>query len=215
MFTGLIQAMGKILQNRPIKEGKEVIVHCPQLIPEIQVDDSVAINGVCQTVTSLTSTSFKVQCVTTSINKTTLGKLSQGEEVNLELALRVGDRLGGHLVQGHVNGIGKIQQIEQKGDARILWVKLPMELLPYTVKEGSITLDGISLTISDKKDQELSVSIIPHTFMKTNLKNKKIGDFLNIEVDMMAKYVESFLAPHFRERDSSSFQKALSVFERP
>ena len=207
MFTGLIQELGKIDQIRPIREGKEIDIYCPALLPKIKVDDSVAVNGVCQTVVAISSQTFKVQCVSTSLQKTTLGQLSPGQTVNLELSLRLGDRLGGHLVHGHVNGVGKILRMQKLGDNHLIWIRTPRDLGPYMVKEGPICLDGISLTVADKSHQDICVSVIPHSLHHTNFKNKKIGDLINIEVDILAKYVENLLS---QPSHKSSLERYIS-----
>lgn len=196
MFTGLVKEIGKVEKISSNTEGREIVVKSLGLIKDIEIDDSVSINGVCQTVTEVTPTSFKVQTVHVTLEKTVLGKLKESEEVNLELALRLSDRLGGHLVQGHVNGIGVLEKISKTGNNFILGIKYPSNISKYIVGEGSITIDGISLTVSQSKNSEcyFEVSIIPHTFINTILKNKKIGDVVNLETDILAKYVENILS---------------------
>lgn len=193
MFTGLIKDIGTIKSIVPNPSGKEFVIESPILYSEIQIDDSVSTNGCCLTATEVNGKTFRVQAVHVTLEKTNLGKLKIGDKVNLELALRPMDRLGGHFVQGHVNGIGNIQSILQKGKNWEITIKAPKELFRYMISEGSIAVDGISLTIAKLTDTTFTVSIIPHTYENTVLYTKKIGDSVNIEVDMMAKYLENFI----------------------
>ena len=193
MFTGLIQEVGTIVSVSPNAEGKEFIIKAPTLIKEIQIDDSVATNGCCLTATKIQGDTFKVQAIHMTLDKTSIGHLKPNDKVNLELSLRPSDRLGGHFVQGHVNTLGKIKQIKQMGQNWEIEVSFESDFRKYMISEGSIALDGISLTIARLTDTTLTVAIIPHTLENTTLGSKKIGDHLNIEVDMIAKYIENFL----------------------
>ena len=193
MFTGLIQEVGTIESITTNAEGKEFVIRAPSLISQIAIDDSVATNGVCLTATKIEGESFRVQAIHVTLEKTSLGHLKVGSKVNLELSLRPMDRLGGHMVQGHVNALGKIKKIEKTGNNWEIEVSIPTELRKYMISEGSIALDGISLTIARLTDSSLTVAIIPHTLEKTSLSSKKVGDVLNLEVDMVAKYIENFL----------------------
>lgn len=193
MFTGLIQEMGTIKSITTNTEGKEFVIEAPKLIQEIGIDDSVATNGVCLTATKILGNTFRVQAVHMTLEKTSIGYLKQGDKVNLELSLRPTDRMGGHMVQGHVNALGKIRNIEITGSNWEIQVEFPADLRKYMISEGSVTLDGISLTIARLGMSELTVAIIPHTLEKTTLGSKNVGDFLNIEVDIVAKYIENFL----------------------
>ncbi len=193
MFTGLIQEVGTIESITSNPEGKEFVIKAPSLIKEINIDDSVATNGVCLTATKIQGETFRVQAVHMTLEKTSIGSLRPQDKVNLELSLRPHDRLGGHFVQGHVNALGKIKQIQMTGKNWEIEVSFPKELRKYMISEGSIALDGISLTIARLTDSSLTVAIIPHTLEKTSLSSKKVGDVLNLEVDMIAKYIENFL----------------------
>lgn len=193
MFTGLVKEIGTIKSIRPNSSGKEFIIQAPKLMQEIAIDDSIATNGVCLTATELFEDSFKIQAVHVTLDKSNIGKLKEGDKVNLELALRPMDRLGGHFVQGHVNGTGTFTKILQRGENWEMSLKAPKELFKYMINEGSIALDGISLTLAKVTETEITVSIIPHTYENTILHTKKIGDTVNIEVDMMAKYLENFM----------------------
>ena len=193
MFTGLIKEVGSIKSITQNAEGKEIIIHAPKLISEIQIDDSVATNGVCLTATEIKGENFKVQAVHMTLEKTNIGQLRPGSKVNLELALRPMDRLGGHIVQGHVGGIGSLKKVVKRGKNYELTISFPKGLRKYFIEEGSIAIDGISLTIARLSQQELTVSIIPHTWENTTLSQKNIGESINLEVDMMAKYLENFI----------------------
>ena len=213
MFTGLIKDIGTIKSIRTNSEGKEFIIDAPKLSTEIAIDDSVATNGVCLTATQITGSSFKVQAVHVTLEKTSLGKLNKGDKVNLELALRPMDRMGGHFVQGHVNGVGKITNINSRGKNFELTLEAPKDLYRYMISEGSIALEGISLTISNLTSQNFSVSIIPHTWDNTILHTKKVGDSINIEVDMMAKYLENFIR-FMKPKSTSDFNLEKWVKEQ-
>lgn len=193
MFTGLIQELGTIISVTPNTEGKEFVIKAPQLIKDIQIDDSVATNGCCLTATEIKGDTFTVQAIHMTLQKTSIGHLKANDKVNLELSLRPNDRLGGHFVQGHVNALGKIKQIKTIGENWEIEVSIPSELRKYMISEGSVALDGISLTIAKLTAESLTVAIIPHTLEKTTLGLKKVGDHLNIEVDMIAKYIENFI----------------------
>ena len=192
MFTGLIQTLGTIESISTNAEGKEIFISAPAIIKDIKIDDSVATNGVCLTATHIQGDTFKVQAIHVTLDKTSLGLLQTGDRVNLELSLRPQDRLGGHFVQGHVNAMGRILKIDQTGNNWNIEVSFPQNLRKYMISEGSVALDGISLTIAKLTDKSLTVSIIPHTLEKTSLSFKKVGDVLNLEVDMIAKYLENF-----------------------
>lgn len=210
MFTGLIQEVGTIQSVVSNAEGKEFIIRAPALIKDIQIDDSVATNGVCLTATKIAGDTFKVQAIHVTLEKTSIGYLKTGDKVNLELSLRPHDRLGGHFVQGHVNALGKIKKIEKIGNNWEIEVSFPKELRKYMISEGSITLDGISLTIARLTGDTLTVAIIPHTLEKTSLSSKKVGDHLNLEVDMIAKYIENFLR---FDKDSRKEEWAKNFFD--
>ncbi|MBT3984473.1 MAG: riboflavin synthase [Bacteriovoracaceae bacterium] len=209
MFTGLVQTKGKITNIIPNSEGRLLKVHCPSIAADIKIDDSVAINGVCQTAISVDENSFTAQAIHTTLEKTNFKYLKVGEEINLELALRLSDRLGGHIVQGHVGGVGQISSLRHRGKNIEMTLVLPNDLLKYCILEGSICLDGISLTIAGLESSKIMVSLIPHTVENTHLKNKRIGDYINIEVDVLAKYVERLLGKNNRETQTSDYQNSL------
>jgi riboflavin synthase len=211
MFTGLIQEVGIIESVTSNAEGKEFLIRAPRLIEEIKVDDSVATNGVCLTATKIIGNSFRVQAVHMTLEKTSLGTLKNQDQVNLELSLTPQDRLGGHFVQGHVNALGTIKKIEMNGKNWEMEVSFPPAIRKYMISEGSIALDGISLTIAKLSNTSLTVAVIPHTLEKTSLSSKRVGNVLNIEVDMIAKYLENFL--RFNQGHPRSEEWARNFFE--
>ncbi len=194
MFTGLIEEIGKIQKVEPISGGKKIKIKAVAILNDLKIDDSVAINGICLTATKVDNDGFWADAVGATLEKTSLASVKENLEVNLERALRFNDRLGGHLVQGHVNGLGEITQINKLGENYYLEVSVPEELEKYLIDEGSIAIDGISLTIASLRGNLVGVSVIPHTWKNTNLINRKIGDKVNIETDMIAKYIEKLLS---------------------
>ena len=194
MFTGLVEAIGKIEAIQPVGAGKRFRIRAPEIAPELALGESVAVSGACLTVTSLHSESFEVDVVQETLSRTSLGQIQIGMPVNLERSLRPTDRLGGHFVQGHVDGTGIIElfQRDQTGNFR-LQVVVPETLLSYLVEKGSIALDGVSLTIASLWEKGVEVALIPFTVEHTTFRDKKQGDPINIEIDLLAKYVFQFL----------------------
>jgi len=190
MFTGLIEEIGTITKILPIIDGKKIFMITKKIHKDLKVDDSVSINGVCLTAIKVENSGFWVEAVGETLIKSTISSIRVNDNVNLERALRLSDRLGGHLVLGHINGIGKIKDIIQRGRNFLLEINLPDELIKYVVSEGSIAVDGISFTIAQMKQNLIGISVIPHTWENTNLQQKKIGFDVNIEVDIIAKYLE-------------------------
>lgn len=193
MFTGIIEEIGKIEKITPISGGFTLQIKAEKIIEDLAVNDSVCIDGVCLTVTKKENGAFWADAVGATLEKTTFNGITANQLVNLERSLRLNDRLGGHLVQGHVNGIGIISEIKKLGENYLVKVVIPEELERYLIKEGSIAINGISLTIADLNKNEISLSIIPHTWQNTNLKVKKVNDKVNVEIDILAKYVEKLL----------------------
>lgn len=192
MFTGLIKEIGLIKNITTNSEGKLFTIECPKLACHIKIDDSVATNGVCLTATKVSEKNYSAQAVHTTLEKSTLGKLKIGDLVNLELAMLPTDRLGGHFVQGHVNTTAKLESIVHKGDNKDITLKVPTEQMKFIIDEGSIAIDGISLTVAKVSGDRITLTIIPHTWENTNLSQKRVGDEFNIEVDMIAKYLWNF-----------------------
>jgi riboflavin synthase len=194
MFTGIIEGLGTIIRfdkNTKTRSEAKMMVNLGKLAKGLRVGDSVAINGVCLTAIHIAKGMAKFEMVGETIKKTNLGSLENGDRVNIERSLKMGDRLEGHFVLGHVDGSGIISKINKQTNQVQIWIELPKELSKYVAKKGSITIDGISLTIVDKIKNKFSVSIIPHTMKVTNLGLKKIGDKVNIETDVLGKYILS------------------------
>ena len=199
MFTGLVEDVGTVARVEP-REGTALIDVRPAALPvgELSLGDSVAIDGVCLTVTARGTGVFSVTAVDETLRRTTLGELAVGHPVHLERALRMGDRLGGHLVQGHVDGVATIAQKTSAGDNLELVFRAPPPLLRYVVEKGSIAVDGVSLTVVRADDYSFAVALIPHTVAVTALGRKEVGGRVNLEVDMIAKYVERLLGAYPR-----------------
>ncbi|NWG28370.1 MAG: riboflavin synthase [Ignavibacteriaceae bacterium] len=193
MFTGIIEEIGKIEKTTPIAGGLKINVKAEKVFDDIKINDSICVDGVCLTVTNLDKNSFWVDAVGATLEKTSFDFIKADTYVNLERSVRLNDRMGGHLVQGHVNGIGIISEIKKLGENYLVKIIIPDELKKYLIKEGSIAINGISLTIADVSKNEISISIIPHTWQNTNLKYKKLNDKVNVEIDILAKYVEKLL----------------------
>jgi riboflavin synthase len=193
MFTGLIEETGNIKKVSHIAGGLSLKIQASKIMDDLKTDDSVSVNGVCLTATKITSNEFWVDAVGETLKKTNIQSLRESDEVNLERSVRLMDRLGGHLVQGHVNGIGNITNISKLGENYFFEIDVPKELEKYLIDEGSISIDGISLTIAQLSGTKIGISIIPHTWSKTILKNKRAGDRVNLETDVFAKYVEKIL----------------------
>ena len=194
MFTGIIEEIGIVKAFALSGKNAQIIVECKKVLEESKIGDSIAINGVCQTVTALSFNSFSAQISSETLGVTTLSKLRSGEKVNLERALTLSSRLGGHMVSGHVDGLAKVKSIQKLSDFYNVKFEVPKELTKYIAKKGSVTINGISLTVADIVSTEFGVAIIPHTFENTNLSSLKSVDFVNIEVDILAKYVEKILS---------------------
>ena len=194
MFTGLVQDVGMVESVEADSGGARIRV-ATKLASEIAEGDSVAVNGVCLTATAVDASGFATEAMNQTLTVTALGTLEPGFRVNLELAMKASDRLGGHIVQGHADGVGEVLTVEEDGFARRLRVKLGSELLRYVVAKGSIALSGVSLTVADLGDSWAEVSLIPETLERTNLGALEPGSKLNVECDVVAKYVERLMRP--------------------
>lgn len=193
MFTGIVEAVGEIKQIGSLEDGLSLSISAGSLdLTDLKIGDSIAVNGVCLTVTSLANKLFSVD-VSRETLSCTQGLDKQGGKVNLEKALRLSDRLGGHLVSGHVDGVGEVIKFEPAGESYLLVIKLPASLPRYVAKKGSITVNGVSLTVNRIAGDELEINLIPHTLAATTLKDLKTGARVNLEVDMLARYVERLL----------------------
>ena len=189
MFTGIVAAVGRISRIEPAQEGVRIRIHAGDLgLADVSVGDSIAVNGVCLTVIARAESEFQAD-VSRETLVCTAGLDAPGE-VNLEKALRLSDRLGGHLVQGHVDGVGEVIGIDAAGESRILRVRVPADLSRYIARKGSVTMQGVSLTVNSAEGREFEVNLIPHTLAVTTLKNLRVGSKVNLEVDLLARYVE-------------------------
>ncbi len=193
MFTGIIESMGRV---RGIKRGAQsfqIDIQAEAILDDVKLGDSIAVNGVCLTVTSYDAQHFIADVMPETMDKTTLKHLKPDEYVNLERALRLGDRLGGHIVQGHVDAVGIIKAKEKRDIAYVYTIKAPGPVLHYTVPKGSITVDGVSLTVIEVLPDSFTVSLIPHSADKTILGRKQAGDYVNLESDILGRYIEKLL----------------------
>ena len=192
MFTGIVEGIGKIekiSKNTKNRSAIQMTVNLGKHAKGLKIGQSVALNGVCLTATKLTKSNCIFEMIEETTNKTDLGNLKPGDIVNIERSLKTGDRLEGHFVLGHVDGVGTIKKIQNKPKEVQIWFEVPKKLSKYVVKKGSIAVDGISLTVVDIKNNLASVCLIPHTIEITNFKTKNVGDKLNIETDILGKYI--------------------------
>ena len=202
MFTGIIEEIAKIEKTKPIAGGLSIKIGVIKILDDISI---ICVDGVCLTVTNFDNSGFWVDAVGATLEKSTFASVRPSSYVNLERSVRLNDRLGGHLVQGHVNGIGTISEIQKLGENYLLQITVPENLKKYLIREGSIAVNGISLTIADLDKNLISISIIPHTWQNTNLRHKKVNDKVNIEIDVLAKYVEKLLT-----KDNSGSEKNIT-----
>ncbi|WP_196604299.1 riboflavin synthase [Pectinatus haikarae] len=193
MFTGIIEEVGHISGIKNGASSVRLTIAAKKILTDVGIGDSIAVNGTCLTVTQYTDKSFSADVMPESVRKTSLGELKQGSLVNLERALKVGSRLGGHIVSGHIDGTGTIIEKKPEDNAVIVTISADKGLLRYIVKKGSVTIDGISLTVVDADYAEFSVSLIPHTASITTIGQKNTGASVNIETDILGKYVEKML----------------------
>ena len=190
MFTGIVIGRGRVTRAREKKSSLDLEIEAPKIAREVSVGDSVSVNGVCLTAVKAGRRSLRFEAVEETLARSTLGNLKRGRFVNLELAARLSDRLGGHLVQGHVDGFARVVRIEKEDDSKRVWFEAPTELLKYMVPKGSVAIDGVSLTLSDVGARTFQVALIPHTLSETTLSELKTNSLVNVEVDVIAKYVE-------------------------
>ena len=195
MFTGLVERMGEVRRVDPDGAGGCVVVlNAPGLAAELSLGESIAVNGACLTVVERDAESFRFQAGPETLLRTNLGELVLGDRVNLERALRLSDRLGGHLVQGHIDGVGRIAERSRQGEWETVWFSCPPELTRQMVRKGSIAVDGVSLTLVDLAADRFSVMLIPHTLENTTLGFKQSGATVNLETDLIAKYVQRLVS---------------------
>ena len=193
MFTGIIEGSGTISGIKPSGQSRRMAINADYELDNTKIGDSIAVNGACLTVVSFSGKRFEVDVSPETVAKTTLGKAKIGDRLNLERALCISDRIDGHLVSGHIDGIGKIKSRKTEENAIIITFNIPESVSYYIIKKGSVAVDGISLTVNECDDESFQVSIIPHTAKLTTLGFKKVSDSVNVETDMIGKYVERFV----------------------
>jgi riboflavin synthase len=193
MFTGLVEALGRVREMTPAGAGHKFVVEEPRLAPELALGESVSVNGACLTVVGHDAASFAFEVGPETLRRTNLGELRPGDRVNLERSLRFSDRLGGHLVQGHIDGVGRVDRRLEQGEWLTVWFSCPRELAAQMVTKGSVAVDGVSLTVVDVEAERFSVALIPHTLAHTTLGFKGSGAPVNLETDLLAKYVWKYL----------------------
>lgn len=211
MFTGIIEEVGSVASIRKGAHSCVLTVNASRVLEDVHLGDSIATNGVCLTVTSFTSHSFSADVMHETLNRSSLGSLHIGSPVNLERAMLTGGRFGGHIVSGHIDGVGTISSIKEDDNAVWYTVEAPSNILRYIIEKGSITLDGISLTVAKVTNSNFSVSIIPHTRAQTNLASKKVGDVLNLENDLVGKYVERLMLQPIAASQEQPEQKSSGI----
>ncbi len=192
MFTGIVETLGRVVRVEPDPAGRRLVV-AAEFAPHLKLGDSVAVNGACLTVVAHDAATFAFQAVPETLRRTNLGDLAAGDRVNLERALRLGDRLDGHLVQGHIDGVGRVVERQRQGDAEFVWFACPPELTVQMAPKGSVAVDGVSLTLVDVGADRFSVALIPHTLANTTLGFRPVGAAVNLETDLLAKYVSKCL----------------------
>lgn len=211
MFTGIIEEVGSVASIRKGAHSCVLTVNASRVLGDVHLGDSIATNGVCLTVTSFTSHSFSADVMHETLNRSSLGSLHIGSPVNLERAMLAGGRFGGHIVSGHIDGVGTVSSIKEDDNAVWYTVEAPSSILRYIIEKGSITLDGISLTVAKVTNSNFSVSIIPHTRAQTNLASKKVGDVLNLENDLVGKYVERLMLQPIAASQEQPEQKSSGI----
>lgn len=211
MFTGIIEEVGRVASIRSAGNSIQLSIRAEKVLSDVRLGDSIAVNGVCLTVTRYTASGFEADVVPETMRRTSLRILQPGSPVNLERAMQMGGRFGGHIVSGHIDGVGTIVSFESEDNARIIRIETSADILKYIVPKGSITIDGISLTVMDRGETSFLVSIIPHTGQMTNLGAKKIGDPVNLECDMIGKYVEQLLQIRFGSEQEKRPQSGLTM----
>lgn len=201
MFTGIIEEIGKVRSLKRSSKESRLVIGAAKVLEDVHIGDSIAVNGVCLTVVSFSSGEFTVDVMNETFMRSSLGALRIGEEVNLERAMAANGRFGGHIVSGHIDGTGRIKAVFDDGNAKWYEINVGQELLEGIVMKGSVAIDGISLTVAKVTTSSFAVSIIPHTLDATILRGKRAGDTVNIETDMVGKYIKQFVR-NDRERES-------------
>jgi riboflavin synthase len=194
MFTGLVQSLAKVTELEPVGPGVRLTIAEPTIASSASIGDSIAINGCCLTVVAMDGDQLSFDAGEETLSRTTLGDVKAGNSVNVESSLRMGDSLGGHLVSGHIDTVGTVDERHDDADWSKFWFRVPAELTRQMASKGSVAVDGVSLTLVDVERERFSVALIPHTLQVTTLGRRQIGDRVNIETDILAKYVERQLS---------------------
>jgi riboflavin synthase len=194
LFTGIVRELGRVAALEGGKDGVRLVVEAPATSRAVAVGDSVAVGGVCLTATEVENGWIAFHAVPETLRRSSLGRLGEGARVNVEPALRVGEPLGGHYVQGHVDGVGRVRSLEQEGEGQRMWIEAPEAALRYCVEKGSVAVEGVSLTVAEVADDAFAVALVPHTLEATTLGSLEPGHEVNIEADVLAKYVERLAA---------------------
>lgn len=197
MFTGIIATLGEIRRKKPMSKGDlQLEIHCPSLdMSDVQLGDSIAVNGVCLTVTRYDHQGFCADLSNETLGYSLFTQMAQGDKVNLEKALRLGDRLGGHMVSGHVDGLGWIRRLQADASSWRIWIDAPSDLQRFIARKGSITIDGISLTVNAKEGDQFEVNVVPHTAANTLVKEYTVGRQVHLEIDLIARYLDQLQQP--------------------
>jgi riboflavin synthase len=211
MFTGIIEGLGTIREMRPVGQGRRMTLDSDFPLERTRIGDSISVSGACLTVVMIDDRRFEVDVSPETLLKTTFKSARIGDRVNLERALRLSDRIDGHLVSGHIDGIGSVALKQSKGNATVIAFKVPEAISYYIIKKGSIAVDGISLTVNNCGINRFEVGIIPHTEKLTTITFKKVGDLVNIETDMIGKYVERFVAGKQHDKGEKGSGGALDM----
>ncbi len=209
MFTGIIEEQGILQSIQWGSQSAVLSIKATKVLENVSIGDSICTNGCCLTVTAFTSHSFSVDVMAETMRSTTLSELKRGANLNLERALQLSDRLGGHILSGHIDGLGTIKSISREDNAVWFSIEAPQNILKYIIKKGSIALDGISLTVADVSTSGFKVSIIPQTAQETNLLSRQLGDQVNLETDMIGKYIERFMGFQSEETKKDSVDMKL------
>ena len=212
MFTGIVEEIGCIKGIRQGVHSAQLEIQAGIVLEDTKIGDSIAVNGICLTVTTLSDKTFTADVMHETLNRSTLGKLTVGSQVNLERAMAANGRFGGHIVSGHIDGTGKIICIQKDDNAIWFTIQAKSEILRYVVEKGSVTVDGISLTVAKTGSDSFAVSTIPHTVSKTILSDRKEGEFVNLETDVIGKYIEKLMAPVKQQTHSNITKEFLEKY---
>lgn len=209
MFTGIVEEIGVIKKITKGVNSEKLLIQCNKVLEETKLGDSICTNGVCLTVTDINDHSFQADVMTETLLRSNLGNLTLGSEVNLERALTLSSRLGGHIVSGHIDGVGKIVSLKRIDNSIEVTIEAKLSILKYIIEKGSITIDGISLTVTYVDNKAFKVCIIPHTGENTILLKKKVGESVNLECDILGKYVERLLSFKVEEKKKSNISEGF------